>query len=315
MIRYLFVACSSHLPALSLESSISPVNYNPKAKVEGHIDRFFFNFDPDNVYTYTQWPILKHPRAQLQRYKNVSKDNFAWYVTVSSDVFPVILWMTTGVHLPLTHCYLRLPEASGFTYTLTLCSPQGGCWSSWKGHRFNCQRDWKKWQSAGPPGGEHGPDQLRKTHQWLQGSAWWILPVPFLKWLSSLKIAALHSLVGDLFFCLSLAFTVQGLVSNLTLGKNILQDWTMYSLSIDQTLSQGLLRPTKTKEAPQPPNTSVPTFYEGNFIIPDGIPDLPQDTYIRLPNWTKACCPHTSKHREINSHRVVVFLCFYNCFW
>lgn len=79
----------------------------------------------------------------------------------------------------------------------------------------------------------------------------------------------------------------KGLVSNLTLGKNILQDWTMYSLSIDQVLSQGLLGPSKMREAPQPPNLSLPTFYEGNFIIPDGIPDLPQDTYIKLPKWRK----------------------------
>lgn len=108
--------------------------------------------------------------------------------------------------------------------------------------------------------------------------------------------------------CLSPAFTMQGLVSNLTLGNNVLQDWTMYSLSIDQTLSQGPLSSTKPREALQPPDLSLPTFYEGNFIIPDGIPDLPQDTYIRLANWTKACCPHTSKHRQIHSHRVVFFL-------
>lgn len=114
---------------------------------------------------------------------------------------------------------------------------------------------------------------------------------------------------------LFLFFTVQGLVSNLTLGKDILEDWTMYSLSIDQTLSQGLLRSAKTRAAPQTPDLSLPTFYEGNFIIPDGIPDLPQDTYIRLPNWTKACHPHTSKQRQIHSHRVVflyIYLFFLN---
>uniref|UniRef100_A0A672LE05 Beta-galactosidase n=1 Tax=Sinocyclocheilus grahami TaxID=75366 RepID=A0A672LE05_SINGR len=36
-----------------------------------------------------------------------------------------------------------------------------------------------------------------------------------------------------------------------------------------------------------PPALSPPTFYAGSFIIPNGIPDLPQDTYIQFPNWRK----------------------------
>lgn len=82
-------------------------------------------------------------------------------------------------------------------------------------------------------------------------------------------------------------FTTQGLVSNLTLGANTLDNWIMYSLSIDEAISQGLLGETKPKEAPQPATLSLPTFYKGTFIIPDGIPDLPQDTYIKLPKWRK----------------------------
>ncbi|XP_034544344.1 beta-galactosidase [Notolabrus celidotus] len=79
----------------------------------------------------------------------------------------------------------------------------------------------------------------------------------------------------------------KGLVSNLTLGANMLLDWTMYSLSIDEAVSQGLLGETKPT-APLPPAAlSLPAFYEGSFIIPDGIPDLPQDTYIKLPQWRK----------------------------
>lgn len=79
----------------------------------------------------------------------------------------------------------------------------------------------------------------------------------------------------------------KGLVSNLTLGKDPLSSWTMFSLSIDEAVSQGLLGETKATEPPRPAALSLPTFYEGNFIIPDGIPDLPQDTYIKLPQWRK----------------------------
>ncbi|KAI4833220.1 hypothetical protein KUCAC02_016133 [Chaenocephalus aceratus] len=79
----------------------------------------------------------------------------------------------------------------------------------------------------------------------------------------------------------------KGLVSNLTLGKDTLTGWTMYSLSIDEAVSQGLLGETKPTVPSPPAALSLPTFYEGSFIIPDGIPDLPQDTYIKLPKWRK----------------------------
>ncbi|XP_023282864.1 beta-galactosidase [Seriola lalandi dorsalis] len=81
----------------------------------------------------------------------------------------------------------------------------------------------------------------------------------------------------------------KGLVSNLTLGRDTLTGWTMYSLSIDEAVSQGLLREKESTptDPPQPAALSLPAFYEGSFIIPDGIPDLPQDTYIKLPKWRK----------------------------
>ncbi|XP_040892009.1 beta-galactosidase [Toxotes jaculatrix] len=81
----------------------------------------------------------------------------------------------------------------------------------------------------------------------------------------------------------------KGLVSNLTLGTDTLTGWTMYSLSVDEAVSKGLLwkkEPTPT-DPPQPAALSLPAFYGGSFIIPDGIPDLPQDTYIQLPKWKK----------------------------
>ncbi|KAM9314340.1 beta-galactosidase [Pholidichthys leucotaenia] len=80
----------------------------------------------------------------------------------------------------------------------------------------------------------------------------------------------------------------KGLVSNLTLGKDTLMGWTMYSLSIDEAVRQDLLGVEEPTTAPPPPGAlSLPAFYQGSFIIPDGIPDLPQDTYIKLPNWKK----------------------------
>uniref|UniRef100_A0A8C2XLT7 Beta-galactosidase n=1 Tax=Cyclopterus lumpus TaxID=8103 RepID=A0A8C2XLT7_CYCLU len=79
----------------------------------------------------------------------------------------------------------------------------------------------------------------------------------------------------------------KGLVSNMTLGKDTLTGWTMYSLSIDDAVSQGLLGETKPTDPPPPPALSLPAFYKGSFIIPDSIPDLPQDTYIKLPKWKK----------------------------
>uniref|UniRef100_A0A3B4TBX5 Beta-galactosidase n=1 Tax=Seriola dumerili TaxID=41447 RepID=A0A3B4TBX5_SERDU len=81
----------------------------------------------------------------------------------------------------------------------------------------------------------------------------------------------------------------KGLVSNLTLGRDTLTGWTMYSLSIDEAVSQGLLgeKESTPTDPPQPAALSLPAFYGGSFIIPDGIPDLPQDTYIKLPKWRK----------------------------
>uniref|UniRef100_A0A673IR96 Beta-galactosidase-like n=1 Tax=Sinocyclocheilus rhinocerous TaxID=307959 RepID=A0A673IR96_9TELE len=86
----------------------------------------------------------------------------------------------------------------------------------------------------------------------------------------------------------------KGLVFNLTLGADVLGNWTVYSLSIDEAVREGLLSAssgfisTSTSfTTSSPPALSPPTFYAGSFIIPDGIPDLPQDTYIQFPNWRK----------------------------
>lgn len=66
----------------------------------------------------------------------------------------------------------------------------------------------------------------------------------------------------------------------------------MFSLSIDEAVRQGLLAETEAVDAPQPADLSLPTFYQGSFVIPDGIPDLPQDSYVTLPNWRKVYHPN-----------------------
>jgi len=85
--------------------------------------------------------------------------------------------------------------------------------------------------------------------------------------------------------------TTQGLVSNVTLGKDVLSGWTMYSLNIDEAVSQGLIQESQTQapDSSQPASLSLPTFYRGSFRIPAGIPDLPQDTFVQFPGWRKAC--------------------------
>ncbi|KAJ3614316.1 hypothetical protein NHX12_017890 [Muraenolepis orangiensis] len=81
----------------------------------------------------------------------------------------------------------------------------------------------------------------------------------------------------------------KGLVSNLTLGEDVLSGWTMYSLNIDEAVSQGLIQKTQapgsSHPASSPAGLSLPTFYSGSFRIPDGIPDLPQDTYDLRRYW------------------------------
>ncbi|XP_076875969.1 beta-galactosidase [Brachyhypopomus gauderio] len=87
----------------------------------------------------------------------------------------------------------------------------------------------------------------------------------------------------------------KGLVSNLTLGADTLTNWVVYSLSIDEAVRDGLIWEAGAHQdndatpslTPPPAALSQPAFYGGSFQIPDGIPDLPQDTYIHFPNWRK----------------------------
>ncbi|NXX42463.1 BGAL galactosidase, partial [Tricholaema leucomelas] len=81
----------------------------------------------------------------------------------------------------------------------------------------------------------------------------------------------------------------KGLVSNLTLDEDTLVEWEMYPLDLDgavkHDMSGHLDRPKRSVD--QQPSYEVPTFYTGTLSIPEGIPDLPQDTYVKFPGWTK----------------------------
>nr|XP_036864538.1 beta-galactosidase isoform X1 [Manis javanica] len=86
----------------------------------------------------------------------------------------------------------------------------------------------------------------------------------------------------------------KGLVSNLTLGGNILMNWTVFPLDADDAVRSclGSLDARVSGHHNQAParrssNYMLPAFYVGNFSIPSGIPDLPQDTFIQFPGWTK----------------------------
>lgn len=71
---------------------------------------------------------------------------------------------------------------------------------------------------------------------------------------------------------------------NLTLAKDILVDWEIYPLDIDRAVQEGFSHKISGR------NISTyegPSVYAGNFSIPSGIPDLPQDTYLKFPGWTK----------------------------
>ncbi|XP_074048902.1 beta-galactosidase isoform X2 [Macrotis lagotis] len=77
----------------------------------------------------------------------------------------------------------------------------------------------------------------------------------------------------------------KGLISNLTLGSDILTDWSIFPLDMESAVQNNLI--SNEMVTSDSFTSTLPTFYTGQFFIPSGIPDLPQDTYIQFPNWTK----------------------------
>uniref|UniRef100_H0WYG7 Beta-galactosidase n=2 Tax=Otolemur garnettii TaxID=30611 RepID=H0WYG7_OTOGA len=84
----------------------------------------------------------------------------------------------------------------------------------------------------------------------------------------------------------------KGLVSNLTLGSSILMGWMMFPLNTEDAVRSQLGHwggedVRQHGKAPSSSNYTLPAFYVGNFSIYSGIPDLPQDTFIQFPGWSK----------------------------
>uniref|UniRef100_A0A2K6TTR5 Beta-galactosidase-1-like protein n=1 Tax=Saimiri boliviensis boliviensis TaxID=39432 RepID=A0A2K6TTR5_SAIBB len=86
----------------------------------------------------------------------------------------------------------------------------------------------------------------------------------------------------------------KGLVSNLTLGSSILTGWTIFPLHTDDAVHSHLRGWGHHGSgchykawSHSSSSYTLPAFYVGNFSIPSGIPDLPQDTFIQFPGWTK----------------------------
>ncbi|NXI42276.1 BGAL galactosidase, partial [Galbula dea] len=81
----------------------------------------------------------------------------------------------------------------------------------------------------------------------------------------------------------------KGLVSNVTLDEEVLVEWEIYPLDIDGAVNRDIddyLDQPKSSDD-NPLSYEAPTFYTGRLLIPEGIPDLPQDTYVKFPGWTK----------------------------
>lgn len=81
-------------------------------------------------------------------------------------------------------------------------------------------------------------------------------------------------------------------MSNLTLGEDILAEWEIYPLDIDGAVNHDIKRylDQPKRSVGKPLSYEAPTFYTGTLFIPGGIPDLPQDTYVKFPGWTKVQC-------------------------
>ena len=114
----------------------------------------------------------------------------------------------------------------------------------------------------------------------------------------SLRIQGRDTETLDAFFFPPQLITVsplQGLISNLTLGSSVLTDWMIFPLDTEDAVRSHLGgwhgrnhgHQDNKAFAHHSSNYTLPAFYAGNFSIPSGIPDLPQDTFIQFSGWTK----------------------------
>ncbi|KAM8934026.1 beta-galactosidase-like [Pelodytes ibericus] len=76
---------------------------------------------------------------------------------------------------------------------------------------------------------------------------------------------------------------LKGLVSNLTLGGEILTDWLVYPLNIDGPIGEGWPHVLGNHlEVPQTGSHTGPVVYSGTFSI-----SVKGDTFLKLTKWTK----------------------------
>ena len=78
---------------------------------------------------------------------------------------------------------------------------------------------------------------------------------------------------------------LQGLLSNLILGKDILTDWNIYPLDIDGAIARGWPHSGNQLSFPdlEKVSSAGPAFYMGT-LKPNG---LARDTFIKLNQWVK----------------------------
>ncbi|CAJ0934995.1 unnamed protein product [Ranitomeya imitator] len=78
----------------------------------------------------------------------------------------------------------------------------------------------------------------------------------------------------------------KGLIGNLTLGNDLLENWVVYPLNLDGPISQGwphIMADHMLKtETAQTESRTGPAIYSGTMTITDI-----GDTYLKLPKWTK----------------------------
>uniref|UniRef100_A0A6Q2Y4D3 Beta-galactosidase n=1 Tax=Esox lucius TaxID=8010 RepID=A0A6Q2Y4D3_ESOLU len=77
----------------------------------------------------------------------------------------------------------------------------------------------------------------------------------------------------------------KGLLTHLILGMDVLKDWLIFPLNIDEAIASGWPQSGMRRSTPTPirgPSTG-PVFYQGT-LAPNG---LAWDTFLRLTDWTK----------------------------
>ena len=117
----------------------------------------------------------------------------------------------------------------------------------------------------------------------------------------------------------------KGIFSNVTLGGEILGNWTIYRIDLDSVVKSSLrLSSSHKKETKNSGRLKIlfnnlaneanemPAFYEG--VIPAAPDGVPKDTFLRLKGWTKVrftYC-HTLVSSPLGSSRL--FYCTCLCF-